>query len=99
MARERKIAETSNQVEALVTYAAYSSRMMEEIDRLEVHLKRLDAKIEKAQEDMREAFSEQKKAEIIQERREAEELAEREAKESKNLDDIGIEAFRRAEDR
>lgn len=99
MAHERKIAEESRQVEALVTYAAYSSRMMGEVDRLDVQLKRLDVKIEKAQDDMREAFSEQKKAEIIQERREAEEMAEREAKESKSLDDIGIEAFRRSEDR
>ena len=99
MAYERKIAEEAGQVEALVTYAAYSSRMMGEIDRLDVQLKRLDVKIEKAQDDMREAFSEQKKAQIIQERREAEEQAERDAKESKSLDEIGIEAFRRSEDR
>ncbi|HNQ92712.1 MAG TPA: flagellar FliJ family protein [Alphaproteobacteria bacterium] len=99
MAFERKVAEESGKVEALVTYAAYSSRMVGEIDRLDVQLKRLDMRIEKAQDEMREAFSEQKKAQIIQERREAEEEAEREAKDSKSLDEIGIEAFRRSEDR
>lgn len=99
MAFERKTAEESGRIEDLVSYAAYSSRMMSEIDRIEVQLKRMEPRIEKAQDDMRAAFSEQKKAEIIQERRDAEEEAERNSKENKNLDEIGIEVFRRQEDR
>ncbi|HOO51658.1 MAG TPA: flagellar export protein FliJ [Alphaproteobacteria bacterium] len=94
---ERLLAERSGDVDSLVAYAAYSSRMATEIDRLDGQLEKLDLRIEKAQDDMREAFSEQKKAQIIQERRDAEERAEQDAKESKNLDEIGIEVFRRSE--
>ena len=46
---------------------------------------------------MREAFSEQKKAELIQEQREDEEQKEIARKENTNLDEIGVEVFRRKE--
>lgn len=98
VAHEQVVAENSGRVEDLIAFAAYSSRMVSELDRLDGQLKKLDLRIAKAQEDMREAFSEQKKAQIIQERRDAEEQAERDAKDSKNLDEIGIEVFRRQSD-
>ncbi|HRK97318.1 MAG TPA: flagellar export protein FliJ [Alphaproteobacteria bacterium] len=97
--RERQLAESGIDIEALVTFAAYSARMASEVERLNSQLKKLDVKIERAQEDMREAFSEQKKAQIIQQRRDDEERAEIDAKESKNLDEIGIEVFRRLDDK
>ncbi|MDD3020068.1 MAG: flagellar FliJ family protein [Alphaproteobacteria bacterium] len=96
--RERKLAEDGTNIEALVTFAAYSSRMATEIDRLDGQIKKIDGRIEKAQDDMREAFSEQKKAQIIQQRRDDEDQAQTDAKENKNLDEIGIEVFRRNED-
>lgn len=98
VAHEQVTAENSGRVEDLIAFAAYSSRMVGELERLDGQLKKLDLKIARAQEDMREAFSEQKKAQIIQERRDAEEQDERDAKESKNLDEIGIEVFRRSTD-
>ncbi|HPQ50475.1 MAG: flagellar FliJ family protein [Alphaproteobacteria bacterium] len=97
--RERQLAESGIDIEALVTFAAYSARMASEVERLNSQLKKLDVKIERAQEDMREAFSEQKKAQIIQQRRDDEERAEIDAKENKNLDEIGIEVFRRLDDK
>jgi flagellar FliJ protein len=57
--------------------------------------KNLEARIQIAQDDMRQAFSELKKVEITQEKREDEEKAELDKKESDELDDIAIEAFRR----
>ncbi len=98
VAHEQVTAENSGRVEDLIAFAAYSSRMVGELDRLDGQLKKLDLKITRAQDDMREAFSEQKKAQIIQDRRDAEEQAEQDAKESKNLDEIGIEVFRRNSD-
>lgn len=95
--RERQMAEEGNNIDALVAYAAYSSRMAGEIDKLDGQIRKLDVRIEKAQDDMREAFSEQKKAQIIQDRRDAEEQAEQDAKDNKSLDEIGLEAFRRNE--
>lgn len=93
--REEDVAAKSGQVEALVVFAAYASRLMGEVDRINQQLQRLDARVEKAQEDMREAFSEQKKAEIIQERRDEEERARQDEKESRMLDEIGLDVFRR----
>ncbi len=98
VAHEQVTAENSGRVEDLIAFAAYSSRMVGELDRLDGQLKKLDLKITRAQDDMREAFSEQKKAQIIQDRRDAEEQAEQDANESKNLDEIGIEVFRRNSD-
>jgi flagellar FliJ protein len=57
--------------------------------------KNLEARIQIAQDDMRQAFSELKKVEITQEKREDEEKAELDKKESNELDDIAIEAFLR----
>lgn len=95
--RERKLADDAGDVESLVAYASYSSRMIAEVDKINTQLQRLDARIQKAQDEMREAFAEQKKAEIIQHRREEREEAEQDAKESRNLDEIGIEVFRKGE--
>jgi flagellar export protein FliJ len=58
----------------------------------------MEPRIVRAQDEMREAFSEQKKAEIIQEQRDKEEAEEIARKENTNLDEIGIEGFRRKEE-
>jgi flagellar FliJ protein len=65
------------------------------VEAMEVVAKNLEARIQIAQDDMRIAFSELKKVEITQEKREDEEKAELDKKESDELDDIAIEAFRR----
>lgn len=95
--REQSLAEGSNQIETLMAFLSYSSRIRRELERIQIQLQKLDLRIEKAQEEMREAFSEQKKAEIIQERREEAEQNEIERKESTTLDEIGMEVFRRKE--
>lgn len=98
IAREEEIALASNAIDAYVTFAAYAARVQTEVENINQGLARLDARIAKAQEDMREAFSEQKKVEIIQRNRDAEEAAKEAQKESNTLDEVGIEVFRRKED-
>ena len=98
IAREEAIALASNAIDAYVTFAAYAARVQTEVENINQGLARLDARIAKAQEDMREAFSEQKKVEIIQRNRDAEEAAKEAQKESNTLDEVGIEVFRRKED-
>lgn len=96
--REEAATAQSDQIDAYVTFAAYAGRVNKEIERLNQNLAKLDVRIAKAQEDMREAFSEQKKVEIIQRRRDEAELAKEVQRESTTLDEVGIEIFRRRDD-
>lgn len=96
--REQDIAETSGDIDSMVAFAAYAARVYEGIEKLDMQLAKMEPRILKAQDEMREAFSEQKKAEIIQEQRDKEEADLQAKKENANLDEIGVEVFRRKED-
>jgi len=54
--------------------------------------------LQEAQENVRAAFADMKRVEIVHERRQKEEQKEIDDKESRELDAIGIEGFRRKED-
>ncbi|MEK7801594.1 MAG: flagellar FliJ family protein, partial [Pseudomonadota bacterium] len=85
----------SEEIDAYITFAAYAGRLQKEIDRLNQNLSKLDLRIAKGQEELREAFAEQKKIEIIQSKRDEDDAAKEAVKESNMMDDIGIEGFRR----
>lgn len=76
-------------------FMPYAKVVRERIEDVEDAIQKLDKRIEMAQEDMRMAFAELKKIEIIQERREEEEIKRIEQKETALLDEIAIEGFRR----
>ena len=82
----------------MVAFSAYAARVYTEIEKINGQIAKMEPRIEKAQDDMREAFSEQKKAEIIQEQREKEEVEKNAKKEGSTLDEIGMDAFRRKDD-
>ncbi len=77
---------------------AKHSQIYTELKKLDFLISKMEPRIIKAQDEMREAFSEQKKAEIIQEQREKEEAEKIAKKENSNLDDIGVEVFRRKDE-
>lgn len=95
MEREEALANSSDSIDAMFAFVAYAGRVHTEIEKLNMLLGLMEPRILKAQDEMREAFSEQKKAEIIQEKREDEEQKEIARKENTNLDEIGVEVFRR----
>jgi flagellar FliJ protein len=95
--REQALAENSGSIDSMVAYGAYAARVYLEVEKLNIQITRMEPRLQKAQEDMREAFSEQKKAEIIQEQRNKEEAEAIAKKENADLDAIGIEVFRRKE--
>ena len=95
MEREERMAEESGSIDAMFAFVSYAARVHTEIEKLNVLLQLMEPRILKAQDEMREAFSEQKKAEIIQEQREDEEKKKIAQKENTNLDEIGVELFRR----
>jgi flagellar FliJ protein len=82
-------------VEMLAYFGPYSQAVKERIEEIDESRTKLETRIELAREDMREAFSDLKKVEITQERREEEEQREQDRKETIELDDIGIDGFRR----
>jgi flagellar protein FliJ len=85
-------------VQMLSYFGPYSDAVHERAEEIDRAMKLLETRIELAREDVRRAFTEMKKIEITQERREEREEAERNRKETQTLDDIAIEGFRRKQE-
>ena len=84
--------------EMLKFFGPYSESVKTQIEGIDDDRDKLEQLITMAQEDMRAAFAELKKVEIIAERRAADELAELDKKDADELDEIAIDGFRRSED-
>lgn len=93
-------AEKAREMDAdfLSYFGAYSKRVGDAIDEIDLKRKKLENQIRLAQEQVREAFAEMKKVEIVNDRRKAEAQAERDKKESDELDEIAIDGHRRKGD-
>lgn len=95
---ERKIAEESDDYETQAAYRLYAERARDQVRMIDGEINKYNFLIQKAQEDMREAFAEQKKIEIIQEEREAEEEREETRKDNARMDEVGMTGFIRKEE-
>jgi len=95
---ERKIAEESDNYETQAAYRHYAEAARVQVKLLEAEIGKYDFLIKRAQDDMRDAFAEQKKIEIIQEQREAAEEAAETAKDNAVMDEIGLTGFSRKEE-
>lgn len=93
-------AEKARQMDAdfLSYFGAYSKRVSDQIESIDIKRKKLENQIRLAQEQVREAFAEMKKVEIVNDRRKAEAQTELDKKEAGELDEIAIDGFRRKED-
>lgn len=89
---------TDMDVEFLKYFAPYEQAVRERVADIDEDRAKLETRIVKARDDMREAFADLKKIEITQDRRAEEALAEINKKEADALDDMGIEGFRRRGD-
>lgn len=76
-------------------FGAYSKRVHVQIESIDKAREKMENRIKLAQEDMRDAFAELKKVEIIHERRKAEEQAVLDKKEAGELDEMAIDGHRR----
>jgi flagellar export protein FliJ len=92
---ETRIAHEIGTAESLSDLGTYSVAMKKKIKGFEESLKEMETRIQAAQEDMRDAFAELKKIEITQRRREKREFKDISDKESKTLDEMGLETYRR----
>ncbi len=82
-------------VEMLSYFGPYSEAVKERVVEIDDASGVLEARIEIARDDMRKAYTELKKIEITQGRREDEAEKAINKKESAELDEVGIEGFRR----
>jgi len=71
---------------------------LEKIEKINVELKAFETRLNLAQEEVRASFADMKRVEIVNDRRSEEERQALIAKEAAELDDIGIEGFRRKEE-
>lgn len=98
MNREREIAENEGSPETLSYYGRYAENVRKKIEMINETIKKMELRIAAAQEEMRVAFAEMKKVEIVHRRRKEEERSEIDKKESAELDEIAIDGFRRQEE-
>jgi flagellar export protein FliJ len=82
---------------AAAFYGRYAENMRKKIEKMNEAIRKINLRIDAAREDVRAAFAEQKKIEIIQRSREEAERKAQNEKESEELDEIAIEGFRRKE--
>lgn len=95
MAREREAAEGLGTLDAPLIFARYADGVKKKIAALNREAAKLEPRIALAQEDVRAAFAELKKIEIVDEARKTDEKAQGEKRETRAYDEIGIERFRR----
>jgi len=95
---EREVLDSTGTLEMYAYFGRFSQNIQRMIERLNAEKAKLETRIVVAQDDVREAFAGMKRIEIVQRERDATEKKEAADKESRELDEIGIEAFRRKEE-
>lgn len=82
-------------VQMLAYFGPYSEAVRGRVAEIDDAVEKLNVRIEIARESVREAFSELKKIEITQERRDDAEETAMEKRESNMLDEVALDIFRR----
>jgi hypothetical protein len=95
---EREVLDKSGTLEMYAYFGRFSQNIQRMLERLNVEKKKLEMRIVVAQDDVREAFANMKRIEIVQREREREEQKEQDRKETRELDEIGLDGFRRKEE-
>ncbi|MBU6474701.1 MAG: hypothetical protein KGL10_09275 [Alphaproteobacteria bacterium] len=93
--REKEMALGSGDVN--YTFAGYAQKVRQQQAETDAQKAALERQIEAAKDSMMETFSELKKYEMTQAERDRLEAEERALKETRELDEIGLESFRRKE--
>lgn len=75
-------------------FGAYAKAVDIRMEEIDAAIARLENRIMVAQDDMRQAYADLRRIEIVQENREKQEAQERAKRESQELDEIGLDRFR-----
>lgn len=95
MRAEQELAAEMGSPDAFAYLGRYLEGARRKVKAIEVSIRKMDTRIMAAREDVRAAYAEMKKIEIVRRNREAEEAAERRRQEERELDEIAIEGYRR----
>lgn len=95
---ERQALEENLTLETREYYGRFEGVIRADVERLDGELAKLETRVQIAQEEVRAAFADMKRVEIVRRRRQEEEAQEIQGKESMELDEMGLEGFRRKED-
>ncbi|MCI5060776.1 MAG: flagellar FliJ family protein [Alphaproteobacteria bacterium] len=93
--KEREALEENLSLETREYYGRFEGVIRTDIERIDAEVAKLETRLTIAQDEMRDAFADMKRVEIVHRRRQEEEASEIKNKESGELDEIGIEGFRR----
>ena len=96
--KEREALNDDLALETREYFGNFQGVMRGYIEQLDDDLAQLETRLLAAQEDVRVAFADQKRVEIVNDRRKEEQAQELKTKESRELDEIGIEGFRRKDE-
>ena len=96
--RERAVLDQSGMLEMYAYFGRFSQNIGRMLERLNAEKSKLEVRIQIAQDDVREAFAGVKRIEIVQSARERAERKAADDKETREMDDIGIDGFRRKEE-
>ncbi len=96
--KERQALDENLNLETRDYYGRFEGVIRTNIEKLDAESAAFEGKLQEAQENVRAAFADMKRVEIVHERRQEEEQKEIDGKESQELDAIGIEGFRRKEE-
>ena len=98
MEKEAQLAKELNIPEMNASLGRYLEGARKKTKIYDVAIKKIEVRIAAAQEDIREAFAEQKKVEITHKARLDREKKTQDDKDSRELDDIALDGFRRKSD-
>jgi len=92
---EREVLDQAGTLEMYAYFGRFSQNIHRMIERLNAEKQKLEMRVVIAQDDVREAFANMKRIEIVQTEREKAEQKEADDKEGRELDEIGIDGYRR----
>lgn len=92
---ERAVLDQTGTLEMYAYFGRFSQNIHRSIDRMNQEKAKLEIRIQIAQDDVREAFANMKRIEIVQSEREKADKKAQNDKETIEMDDIGIDGFRR----
>ena len=94
---EREVLDKTQTLEMYAYFGRFSQNIHRSLERMNEEKRKLETRIQIAQDDVREAFANMKRIEIVQSEREKAERKEQDDKDTREMDEIGLDGFRRKE--
>ena len=95
---ERLAVDRDATLEMYAYFGRFSQNIHRSLERMNEEKRKLEVRIQIAQDDVREAFANMKRIEIVQSEREKAEKKEQADKEVRELDEIGLDGYRRQQE-